>query len=80
MNFPANPAVGDIFAYADATGRRVRFEWDGITWNRLDDPSPKAAARPGPKGPRNRGDDEQPTARPQRPGTTENAERSDSSQ
>jgi hypothetical protein len=80
MNFPTNPAVGDIHVFTDPTGRKIGFAWDGITWNRMDDPSPMAAARPGPKGPRNRGDDEQPTARPQRPSTTENAEQPDSSQ
>jgi hypothetical protein len=56
MDFPANPAVGDIHVFTDATGRKIGFQWDGICWNRLDDPSPKAAVRTGPKGPRDRGD------------------------
>jgi hypothetical protein len=80
MNFPAKAAVGAVHAFTDDRGHKTYFQWDGITWNRMDDPSPMAAARPGPKGPRNRGDDEQPTARPQRPSTPENAEQSDPSQ
>jgi hypothetical protein len=49
MNFPANPAVGDVHVFTDATGRKINFQWDGITWTRMDDPSPSAAARPGPR-------------------------------
>jgi hypothetical protein len=44
MNFPANPAVGDVHVFTDATGRKINFQWDGITWTRVDDPSPSAAA------------------------------------
>jgi hypothetical protein len=38
MGFPANPAVGDVHAFTDDRGRKTNFEWDGITWNRMDDP------------------------------------------
>jgi hypothetical protein len=40
MNFPANPAVGDIHVFTDDTGRKINFEWDGITWNRVDNRPP----------------------------------------
>jgi hypothetical protein len=39
MDFPANPAVGDVHTYTDDTGRKINFQWDGISWNRMDDPS-----------------------------------------
>jgi hypothetical protein len=42
MGFPANPAVGDTHAYTDA-GRTTYFQWDGISWNRLDAPPPPPA-------------------------------------
>jgi hypothetical protein len=47
MDFPANPAVGDIHVFTDDTGRKIKYEWDGITWNRVDDrpPSPAPPAR-----------------------------------
>jgi hypothetical protein len=60
MNFPANPVVGDVHALTDDMGRTTNFQWDGICWCRTDDPSPAAAVRPGPRGPRERGDDGQP--------------------
>jgi hypothetical protein len=41
MDFPANPAVGDVHSYTDDRGRKTNFQWDGISWNRMDDiPSP----------------------------------------
>jgi hypothetical protein len=39
MNFPASPAVGAVHAFADDRGRTTSFEWDGITWNRMDEPA-----------------------------------------
>jgi hypothetical protein len=35
MNFPANPAVGDVHTYTDDLGRKTNFQWDGISWNRM---------------------------------------------
>jgi hypothetical protein len=40
MDFPANPAVGDVHAFTDDKGCKINFEWDGITWNRVADPPP----------------------------------------
>jgi hypothetical protein len=45
MNFPANPAVGDVHTYTDDLGRKTNFQWDGISWNRMDD-TPSAPAPP----------------------------------
>jgi hypothetical protein len=31
MGFPANPAVGDVHVFTDDAGRKINYEWDGIT-------------------------------------------------
>ena len=51
MGFPTGTAAGDVHVYTDDAGRKINFEWDGITWNRMDG-TPRPAVRPGPKGPR----------------------------
>jgi hypothetical protein len=43
MGFPVNPAVGDVHTFTDDTGRKINFQWDGICWNRMDDPSASPA-------------------------------------
>jgi hypothetical protein len=45
MNFPADPVVGDVHTYTDDRGRKTNFQWDGISWNRMDDP-PSSPAPP----------------------------------
>jgi hypothetical protein len=45
MDFPDNPAVGDVHVFTDGTGRKIKFEWDGITWNRMNDPQPPPPVR-----------------------------------
>jgi hypothetical protein len=45
MDFPANPAVGDVHTFTDDKGRKVNFEWDGITWNRTDNTPPPPPVR-----------------------------------
>jgi hypothetical protein len=51
MGFPTGTAAGDVHVYTDDAGRKINFQWDGITWNRMDDPL-RPAVRTGPKGPR----------------------------
>jgi hypothetical protein len=45
MDFPANPAVGDVHSYTDDRGRKTNFQWDGISWNRMDDTPPPPPVR-----------------------------------
>jgi hypothetical protein len=46
MNFPAKAAVGDVHTFTDDKGHTTNFQWDGISWNRMDDiPSSPAPPR-----------------------------------
>jgi hypothetical protein len=47
MDFPATPTVGDVHAFTNDKDRKTNFEWDGITWNRMDG-TPSSPAPPAP--------------------------------